>query len=109
MCASRGACRGEQLRGRRTPTRGTEMVRPAFKKSSRDILGCAVRKSWGTGTPEEKWPGIQKFLRIYRHLRGPSQNPRGGSPGPPVLAAAAAASRHEHLSPRERQVVVVVT
>jgi hypothetical protein len=59
------------------------MAKLVLKKFSRAILGYAVGKSWETGTPAEKWPGIEKFVRIYRHLRRGSQTPAGGPP-PPV-------------------------
>jgi hypothetical protein len=68
-----------------------------MEKSSRAILGWVVGKSWGTDDHEGKWPRIQKFLRIFRHLRGGSQTPAGGLPPPSgaTLKAGTAATWHE--------------
>ena len=70
-----------------------------MEKSNGAIVGCAARTSRETSAHEEKCPGIQKFLRICRHLRGPSQNPRGGLPLPPAPASLRSSPRAPPVPP----------
>jgi hypothetical protein len=73
----RGACRGEPLEGRRMPTRGTAMVRPAWKNPLALFGVCRpkVLGDWCSGGIVARHP------KIFANFSAPSQgivNPRWG-------------------------------
>ena len=76
---SRGACRGEPLEGRRVPTRGTAMVRPAWKNPLALFGVCRpkVLGDWCSGGIVARHP------KIFANFSAPSRgivNPRWGAP-----------------------------
>jgi hypothetical protein len=56
------------------------MVKPALKKSSRAIVGCAVRKSWGLVLMRKSTPPPKNFCEFVGTFAGHRKTLVGAPP-----------------------------
>jgi hypothetical protein len=97
--ARRGDSRAEQLKGRRTPTRVTEMVRPAWRSPLALFWGGSSESLGGLTIMRESGLASKNFCEFVGTFAGDRKALVGAPPLPssPDLVAGAAATWHELL------------